>query len=148
MASKIKKIKFTVMNEIEQEIIEDFELFDDQMDKYEHIIDEGSELAILDEKYKQDDYLVKGCQSKVWLYAYKKDGLIFYEADSNTVITKGVISLLIKVLSGNKPQYIINHKLDFLNKIGLKEMLSSQRANGLQSMINLMKSYAEKFLKE
>ena len=115
------------------------------MDKYEHIIDEGSELPPLDEKYKKDEYLVKGCQSKVWLHAEEKDGLVFYEADSNTVITKGVISLLIKVLSGNSPEYIINHKLEFLDKIGLKEMLSPQRTNGLLSMINLMKSYAKKF---
>jgi cysteine desulfuration protein SufE len=133
------------MTTIEQEIIEDFELFDDAMDKYEHIIDEGSELAPLNEKYKKDEYLVKGCQSKVWLHAEQRDGLIFFEADSNTVITKGVISLLVKVLSGNPPQFIVDHNLDFLGKIGLKEMLSSQRANGLQSMINLMKNYAEKF---
>lgn len=135
------------MKTIEQEIIEDFELFDDAMDKYEHIIDEGSELAPLDEKYKKDEYLVKGCQSKVWLHAETRNGLVFFEADSNTVITKGVISLLIKVLSGNSAEYIIEHNLDFLEKIGLKEMLSSQRANGLQSMINLMKSYAQQFKK-
>lgn len=135
------------MTAIEQEIIEDFDLFDDDMDKYEHIIDEGSELAPLDEKYKKDEYLVKGCQSKVWLHAEKRDGLVFFQADSNTVITKGVVSLLIKVLSGNLPQFIIDHQLEFLAKIGLKDMLSSQRANGLQSMINLMKSYAEMFNK-
>lgn len=133
------------MTNIEQEIIEDFDLFDDQMDKYEHIIDEGSELEPLDEKYKIDQYLVKGCQSKVWLIASFENGKVIYKADSNTVITKGVISLLIKVLSGNEPEFIINNELKFLNKIGLKEMLSSQRANGLQSMINLMKNYAEKF---
>lgn len=133
------------MTQIEQEIIADFELFDDVMDKYEHIIDEGATLAPLNEKYRKDDFLVKGCQSKVWLHAAQRDGLVFFEADSNTVITKGVITLLIKVLSGNSPQYIINHDLRFLEKIGLKEMLSSQRANGLQSMINLMKNYAEKF---
>lgn len=133
------------MTAIEEEIIADFELFDDDMDKYEHIIDEGSELAELDEKYKKDEYLVKGCQSKVWLHAYFKDGLVYYEADSNTVITKGVISLLVRVLSGNKPQFIVDHNLEFLEIVGLKEMLSSQRANGLQSMINLMKSYAQQF---
>ncbi len=135
------------MTKIEQEIIEDFALFDDQMDKYEHIIDEGSELAPLDEKYKKDEYLVKGCQSKVWLHARFIDGKVIYKADSNTIITKGVVSLLVRVLSGNEPQFIINHKLEFLDKIGLKEMLSSQRANGLQSMINLMKSYAKSFVK-
>mgnify|MGYP006076489785 CR=1 FL=1 len=133
------------MTQIEQEIIADFDLFDDAMDKYEHIIDEGAAMTTLNEQYKKDHYLVKGCQSKVWLHAEKRVGLVFYEADSNTVITKGVISLLVKVLSGNSPQYIIDHDLGFLEKIGLKEMLSSQRANGLQSMINLMKNYAEKF---
>lgn len=133
------------LSDIEKEIIEDFELFEDQMDKYEHIIDEGSELAPLDEKYHKDEYLVKGCQSKVWLFAEFKNGKVIYKADSNTVITKGVVSLLIKVLSNNKPQFILDNDLLFLEKIGLKEMLSSQRANGLQSMINLMKSYAEKY---
>lgn len=132
-----------MISTIEQNIIEDFELFEDQMDKYEHIIDEGSDLEPLEEKYKIDKYLVKGCQSKVWLHAHIKNGLIYYKADSNTVITKGVISLLIKVLSGNTANFIIANDLIFLEKIGLKDMLSSQRANGLQSMINLMKSYAE-----
>jgi len=131
---------------IEEEIIEDFELFDDQMDKYEHIIDEGSELEKLDNKYKIDKNLVKGCQSKVWLVAEYTNGKVIFKADSNTVITKGVVSLLIKVLSKNKPQFIVNHQLAFLEKIGLKEMLSSQRANGLQSMINLMKKYASNFI--
>ncbi|MGB0885038.1 MAG: SufE family protein [Chitinophagales bacterium] len=130
---------------IEKEIIEDFELFDDPMDKYEHIIDQGNELEVLEEKYKIDENLVKGCQSKVWLVAAKEGDIVFFKADSNTVITKGVVSILIKVLSGKKPQEIIDYKLDILEKIGLKEMLSSQRANGLQSMINLMKQYAHKF---
>jgi len=136
------------LSEIEQEIIEDFELFDDQMDKYEHIIEEGADLEPLDEKYMQDAYLVKGCQSKVWLHADFVDGKVIYTADSNTVITKGVIALLIKVLSGNLPGFIINNPLTFLEKIGIEDMLSSQRANGLQSMINLMKLHAQNFSKK
>lgn len=128
---------------IEKEIIEDFELFDDPMDKYEHIIDQGNDLPPLAEEHKIDQNLVKGCQSKVWLVSSFTDGKMHYQADSNTVITKGVVALLIKVLSGNSPVYIINHSLAFLEKIGLKEMLSSQRANGLQSMILLMKQQAK-----
>lgn len=131
------------LSAIEKEIIEDFGLFDDPMDKYEHIIDEGNELEALDEQYKIDENLVKGCQSKVWLVSDFVDGNVLFKADSNTVITKGVVSLLVKVLSGNKPEFIINHQLSFLKEIGLQEMLSSQRANGLQSMINLMKTHAE-----
>lgn len=130
---------------IEKEIIEDFELFDDPMDKYEHIIDQGNDLPPLAEEHKIDQNLVKGCQSKVWLVSSFTDGKMYYQADSNTVITKGVVALLIKVLSGNSPAYIINHSLAFLEKIGLKEMLSSQRANGLQSMILLMKQQAKSF---
>jgi cysteine desulfuration protein SufE len=129
-------------SEVEQQIIEDFAFFDDQMEKYEHIIDEGNSLAPFPEEYRKDAYLVKGCQSKVWLVAFKKDNEIFFIADSNTQITKGVIALLIKVLSGQSAAYIQNHSLHFLEEIGLKEMLSSQRANGLQSMINQMKTFA------
>lgn len=130
-------------SEIEKEIIEDFGLFDDPMDKYEHLIEEGTELETLEDKYKIEDNLVKGCQSKVWLVAEKKEDKIFYKADSNTVITKGVVSLLVKVLSGNSAEYILANDLDFLKEIGLSDMLSSQRANGLQSMILLMKHYAK-----
>ena len=132
-----------ILSEIEKEIIEDFNLFDDPLDKYEHIIDEGNELEALEEKFKIDENLVKGCQSKVWLVSNFEDGKIFFKADSNTVITKGVVSLLVKVLSGNEPNFIIKHELNFLKEVGLQEMLSSQRANGLQSMINLMKFHAE-----
>jgi cysteine desulfuration protein SufE len=112
------------------------------MDKYEQIIEIGNELPPLDEKYKTDNYIVKGCQSKVWLRAFETDGKVYYEADSNTVITKGIIALLIKVLSGNDSQTIINHPLEFIDAIGLKGQLSSQRSNGLLSMIQKMKNYA------
>ncbi len=131
--------------EIEAEIVEEFDLFDDQMDKYEYIIDLGKKLPTLDPKYQTDDFLVKGCQSKVWLHAYEKDGLLFFEADSNTAITKGIIALLIRVLSGQKPAVILNAQLGFIDKINLRAHLSSQRSNGVTSMIQRIKNYAQVF---
>lgn len=131
------------LSEIEKGIIEDFNLFDDPMDKYEHIIEEGNDLEPLDEKDRIDDNLVKGCTSKVWLVAFADNGKIYFKADSNTVITKGVVSLLVKVLSGNTSEFILNNELQFLKEIGIQELLSSQRANGLQSMIILMRKYAK-----
>lgn len=133
------------ISEIENEIAEEFDLFDDQMDKYEYIIDLGKKLPALDSKYRTDDFLVKGCQSKVWLHAYKKDEQIFFEADSNTAITKGIIALLVRVLSGQKPDDIISSPLTFIDKINLRAHLSSQRSNGLSSMIVKMKAYASAF---
>ena len=133
------------INEIESEIVEEFELFDDQMDKYEYIIDIGKKLTPLDSKYQTDDFLVKGCQSKVWLHAYEKDGQIFFEADSNTAITKGIIALLVRVLSGQKAKDISSSPLSFIDKINLRAHLSSQRSNGLSSMIVKMKAYASAF---
>lgn len=129
----------------EEEIVEEFSLFDDPMDKYEHIISLGKELPPLDEIYKVDELLVKGCQSKVWLRAFEKDGKIYFEADSNTVITKGIIAMLIKVLSGLSAEELLAHQLNFIQEIKLHEHLSSQRSNGLSSMIAYMKGYAEQF---
>lgn len=131
-----------MLSEIEKEIVETFDLFEDPMDKYEQIIEIGNELPALAEQYKIDEFIVKGCQSKVWLRAYNNEGKIYFEADSNTVITKGIIALLIKVLSGNDSQTIINHQLGFIDAIGLKGQLSSQRSNGLLSMVQKMKDYA------
>ncbi|HRG88330.1 MAG TPA: SufE family protein [Chitinophagales bacterium] len=128
--------------EIEDEIVDEFDLFDDQMQKYEYIIDIGKKLPALDEKYMADDFLVKGCQSKVWLHAYEKDGLLYFEADSNSTITKGIIALLIRVLSGQKPGEIMNAQLEFVDRINLRSHLSSQRSNGLTSMIQKIKAYA------
>ena len=133
------------MQEIEDEIVEEFELFDDQMDKYEHIIDSGKKLKPLDAKYMTDDFVVKGCQSKVWLHAYKQDGLVFFEADSNSSITKGIIALLVRVLSGQKPEDIINNPLAFIDRVNLRAHLSSQRSNGLTAMIQRIKTYAGAF---
>ena len=135
------------IQEIENEIVEEFDLFDDPMDKYEYLIDLGKKLAPLDLKFHTDDFLVKGCQSKVWLHAYEKDGSLFFEADSNTAITKGIIALLVRVLSEQKPKDIVECKLEFIDKINLRSHLSSQRSNGLSSMVVKMKAYAKMFLK-
>lgn len=131
--------------EIEDEIAEEFDLFDDQMDKYEYIIDIGKKLLPLDAKYMADDFLVKGCQSKVWLHAYEKDGRIYFEADSNTAITKGIIALLVRILSGQKAADVANAPLNFIDKINLRAHLSSQRSNGLTAMIQRMKAYASAY---
>lgn len=129
------------INDIQNEIIEDFSLFDDWMEKYEYIIDMGKNLPLIDDQYKTDDYIIKGCQSKVWLRAEKEGDRVNFYADSDAVITKGIISMLIKVLSGQKAEEIANADLYFIDKIGLKEHLSPTRSNGLVSMIKQMKYY-------
>ncbi|MBP5372300.1 MAG: SufE family protein [Bacteroidales bacterium] len=133
------------INEIQDEIIEEFSLFDDWMDKYQYLIDLSKSLPIIDEKYKQENYLIKGCQSQVWLFAEEKDGKVFFTADSDAIITKGIISLLIRVMSGQTPQDILDCDLHFIEAIGLKENLSPTRSNGLLSMIKQMKIYALAF---
>ncbi len=133
------------ISEIEDEVVEEFELFDDQMDKYEHIIEMGKKLKPLDAKYMTDDFLVKGCQSKVWLHAYKEGDKVFFEADSNSSITKGIIALLVRVLSGQHPTDIINNPLAFIDRANLRAHLSSQRSNGLTAMIQRIKTYAGAF---
>ena len=128
--------------EIEEAIIEEFALFDDWMDKYNYIIELGKSLPAIDEEYRTERYLVVGCQSKVWLQAEYKDGKIYFKADSDAIITKGIIHLLIRVLSGRTPDEILEAKLDYLVAIGLKQHLSPTRSNGLVSMIKQMKVYA------
>ena len=135
-----------MLSKVEEEIIEDFALFDDAMDKYEHIISLGNELTPLDEQYKVDELLVKGCQSKVWLHPFEKEGLIYFKEDSNTVITKGIVAMLLKVLSGLPANEVANHPLGFIEEIQLHEHLSSQRSNGLSSMIKQMKGFAQGFV--
>lgn len=130
------------INEIQEEIISEFELFDDWMQKYEYIIDLGKSLPVIDEKYKTEDNLIKGCQSKVWLHADLKNGKIIFTADSDAIITKGLVGLMVRILSDHSPDEILNADLYFLDKIGLKEHLSPTRANGLLSMIKQMKMYA------
>ena len=120
-------------------------MFDDWMQKYEYLIDLGKELAPIDKKHKTEDNLIKGCQSRVWLHAEHTDGKIIYTADSDAIMTKGIVAILINVLSGQPPSEIANAKLDFINEIGLKEQLSPTRANGLVSMIKKMKIYALAF---
>lgn len=130
------------IEEREQEIIEEFSMFDDWMDKYEHIIELGKELPLIDDKYKTPDYLIKGCQSQVWLNADYKDGKISFTADSDAIITKGVIALLIRALNNQSPKDILTAKLDFLKEIGLQDHLSPTRANGLLGMVKQLKTYA------
>lgn len=126
----------------EQEIISDFELFDDWAQKYEYIIELGQKLPPLDEKYKTEDNKIKGCQSSVWLNSYEKDGKIFFEADSDSTFVKGEIALLINVLNKRTPEEIINAKLGFIDVIGLRQHIAVTRANGLASMIKQMKTFA------
>ena len=132
----------TSIKEREEEITEEFSLFDDWEEKYEYIIDLGKNLEPLDEKYKVPENIIKGCQSTVWLTSEFKDGKIFYKADSDAVIVKGLISMLIKVLSDNTPDEILNAKLDFINDIGMMTHLAQTRSNGLLSMIKQIKNYA------
>lgn len=133
------------MKEVEQTLIEEFELFDDWMDKYNYIIELGKELPMIEEQYKTPEYLIEGCQSQVWLHADYRDGLVFFTADSDAIITKGIVNLLIRVLSERTPQEIIDNDLEYLNAIGLKEHLSPTRSNGLASMIKQIKLYAVAF---
>ena len=130
------------ISEIENEIIEEFTMFDDWMEKYEHIIELGRDLPIIEEKFKLEENLIKGCQSRVWLNAEVKNGEISYTADSDAIITKGIIALLVRVLNNQDAKEIVEAKLAFIDEIGLKEHLSPTRSNGLVSMIKQMKVYA------
>ena len=127
---------------IQEEVIDDFLLFDDWMQKYEYMIDLGKSLPLINEKNKTDDRLIKGCQSKVWLDAQLKNGKINYTADSDAIITKGIIAILLRVFSNQTPDAILSANTDFIDEIGLKEHLSPTRANGLVSMIKQLKIYA------
>ncbi len=126
----------------ENEIVEEFSLFDSWDDKYEYIIDLGKKLPPLDDQYKKDENRVRGCQSTVWLTADYENGKILYKADSDAVIVKGLISMLIRVLSGHEPDKIINANLDFIKEIGMMSHLAQTRANGLLAMVKQMKNYA------
>lgn len=130
------------IQERSQAVVEEFSMFDDWMDKYSYLIELGKELPVIDEKYKNQTHLISGCQSRVWLHADDTNGLITFTADSDAVITKGIISLLIRVLSNSTPSDILKADLSFLDTIGLKSHLSPTRANGLVSMIKQMQLYA------
>ncbi len=130
----------------EKEIIEEFEFFEDWTQRYEHIIELGKSLPLIDPIYKTNDYTIKGCQSQVWLHASLENGKVIFTADSDAIITKGIISLLVRVLSNQTPQAIVEAKLEFLDQINLKEHLSPTRSNGLVAMIKQMKMYAVAFM--
>jgi len=129
----------------EQAIIEEFSLFDDWMGKYEYLIELGRELPLIEETYRTENYRIYGCQAQVWLRAVFSEGKVFYKADSDAMITKGLIALLVRVLSGQPPAAVVHTELDFLDRIGLKEHLSSTRKNGLGAMVKQMKQYALAF---
>ncbi len=133
------------INEMQNEVIAEFSDFDDWMDRYQLLIDLGNEQQPLDEKYKTDQNLIEGCQSRVWLQADEQDGKLIFQAESDALIVKGIIALLIKVLSGHTPDEILGADLYFIDRIGLKEHLSPTRSNGLLSMVKQMRMYALAF---
>lgn len=133
------------INEIQDEIIAEFSDLDDWMDRYAYIIDLGNALPPIEEKYKTPEHLIEGCQSRVWLNAENRDGLVYYTADSDAIIVKGIISLLIKVLNAHTPQEILDAELYFIDRIGLSEHLSPTRSNGLVAMVKQMRMYALAF---
>jgi cysteine desulfuration protein SufE len=130
------------IKEIQEEIIDEFSMFDDWMERYEYIIELGKSLPIIEEKNKLDENLIKGCQSKVWLFSELDNDIIKFSADSDAILTKGIVALLLRVYSNQKPADILNANTDFIDRIGLKEHLSPTRANGLVSMIKYIKMYA------
>ena len=133
------------INELQNEVIEEFSSFDDWMDKYQLLIDLGNEQEPLDEQYKTESNLIEGCQSRVWLQADYRDGLIEFQAESDALIVKGIIALLIRVLNRHTPQEILEAELYFIDRIGLHEHLSPTRSNGLLAMIKRIKAYAVAF---
>ena len=133
------------LNEVQNNIIEEFSVFDDWMDKYNYLIETGKDLPVIDPRHKVKDYLIEGCQSKVWLYPEFDGKVINFSADSDAIITRGIVSLLIRVLSGRSPLEIMSADLFFIDRIGLKQNLSPTRSNGLLSMVRQMKLYAIAF---
>ena len=133
------------IEEIQEEIIEEFAMFDDWMQKYDYLIELSKDIPLISEEYRLNENLIKGCQSKVWLHARQIDGKVIYTADSDAIITKGIAALLIRVLSEQKAEDIIENEMYFIDAIGLKEHLSMTRSNGLVSMIKQMKFYALAF---
>lgn len=133
------------INEAQDEIIEEFDFYPEWMEKYEYIIQLGKELPLIEEQYKTPDNIIKGCQSQVWLHSDYKDGIINFTADSDAVITKGMIALMIRVLSGHTPKEIADADIYFIDRIGLRTHLSPTRSNGLLSMLKQIKLYAVAF---
>ena len=133
------------IKEIQNEIVDEFSMFDDWMERYEYIIELGKGLPIIEDQYKTEDNIIKGCQSKVWVHAEEKDGNVVFSADSDAILTKGIIAILIRAFSNQTPAAILEANTDFVDEIGLKEHLSATRANGLVSMIKKIKLYALAF---
>jgi cysteine desulfuration protein SufE len=133
------------IKEIQNEIVDEFSMFDDWMERYEYIIELGKGLPIIEDQYKTEDNIIKGCQSKVWVHAEEKDGKVVFSADSDAILTKGIIAILIRAFSNQTPAAILEANTDFVDEIGLKEHLSATRANGLVSMIKKIKLYALAF---
>ena len=133
------------ISEAQEEIVQEFSMFDDWMQRYEYMIELGKSLPLIDSQYKNEDYIIKGCQSKVWVHAYLEENKLVFTADSDAIITKGIIAILIRVFSHQHPDAILEANTDFIDKIGLKEHLSPSRANGLVSMIKQLKMYAIAF---
>ena len=134
------------IKEVQQQIVDEFAIFTDWMDKYEYLIELGKSVPVIEESGKLEENLIKGCQSRVWLEAEYRDGKLLFKADSDAIITKGIISLLIKVFSGRTPEEILDSDMNFIEEIGLQENLSPTRANGLLSMISRIKSYAQTYV--
>lgn len=133
------------IKEIQDEIVDEFSMFDDWMQRYEYIIELGKSLPLIEEKYKTEDNIIKGCQSKVWVHAEQQGDKVVFTADSDAILTKGIIAILIRVFSNQKASAILEANTDFIDEIGLKEHLSPTRANGLVSMIKKLKMYALAF---
>lgn len=133
------------IKEIQEEIVDEFSMFDEWDERYQYVIDLGKTLPLIEEAYKTDDNVIKGCQSKVWLHGEEKDGKLIFTADSDAILTKGIIAILIRVFSNQKPAEILEADTAFIDEIGLKEHLSPTRANGLVSMIKQIKMYALAF---
>ena len=133
------------IKEIQNEIVSEFAMFDDWMERYEYIIELGKGLPIIEEQFKTEDNIIKGCQSKVWVHAEEKEGKVIFSADSDAILTKGIIAILIRAFSNQTPAEILAANTDFIDEIGLKEHLSATRANGLVSMIKKIKMYALAF---
>ncbi|MGP1478626.1 MAG: SufE family protein [Capnocytophaga sp.] len=131
------------IQQIQNQLVEDFSFFDDWTQRYEYLIELGKSLPLIDPQYKTPERLIKGCQSQVWLYAESKEGKLYFTADSDAIITKGIVALLVKVFSGHTPTDILTADIHFIDQIGLKEHLSPTRANGLVSMLHQMRAYAQ-----
>jgi len=133
------------IKEIQDEIVDEFSMFDEWDERYQYVIDLGKSLPLIDAEYKTESNIIKGCQSKVWLHAEQQDGNVVFTADSDAILTKGLIAIMIRVFSNQKPEAILEANTDFIDEIGLKEHLSATRANGLVSMIKQIKMYALAF---